>query len=123
MLMKFFKDTYDELNGVDIEARNRQERENRKIAEQAYRKDNFVPKWVKKYSIVLTVFYLLLALLEIYGSIKTSNIAVMCREIFFSLLAVVGTVLIIIKNKNYQKIGSVVYSVFLVIQVIRFFVK
>lgn len=123
MLMRFLKDTYDEYRGIDIEERNRQEREERKKAEEEYKANNFVPKWAKKYSIILTAFYLFIAFFQIYASIRTSHTASIIEAVIMSMFAIAGTIMLNIKGKTNQKIGSAIYLIFLIVQILKVAIK
>lgn len=119
MIIKMMKDIVDEYHGIDTDQKHREEREKRKIEEQEYKKNNFVPVWAKRSSLVIAFFYIIISVLLFISAYQSKSILSGIITAFLLLSSIVGAGMMNIKNKKFQKIGCGLYLIFLIIQSIR----
>lgn len=110
-----------EKRGVNIEQAKLMEQAKKQENLLEYKKNNFIPKWVKRYSLIIGILYFLFGISLLYimikykAKLKVSDFFI-AKDVFALVLATTGTILIQIRNKKTQYIGTGIFVLFLSIQ-------
>lgn len=109
-MFDFFKDVIDESHGIDIEQRDRL-RKAQKRDEKAERL--FLPKGAKSMMYFFGILYVVLAVLIVVVNMKSHvGFSENAKQIILSILSIASMVLISIKKKQTEIIGTTCFVVF-----------
>ena len=122
MIIKMMKDIIDEYNGIDVEQRNREEREKRQKAEREYKENNFVPLWGKRSALVIALFYIFISVMMMYSYFRKQNYLAGIAVIVLLICSTVGAAMMNLKGKKKQMIGCAVFCFFLLVQSVKSFI-
>lgn len=122
MFFRVMKDMVDEYRGVDVEARYRIEREFKKKELSEYKEKNAISKSNKKYLTFISAAFLIYGLFMLIGEIGGARYGRGLLTILQMLLCLAAIILVRVDNKDLQKLGGILFLLFVAIQLARSFI-
>lgn len=112
------KDMKMEMDGIDVEEQHRVEKEIAEQEKKQYSENNILPKEWKKIIYIVSIAYIVWTALTAALILKSSGALRISFEIITIILDISGMILIAQADKKRQKIGTIIFSIFLCLLII-----